>query len=186
MNTFAFEKGMIDHVLGKERAPQQHATFEMLLRAAREDGDILDAHSVEDFTSIPDESLAAVADHGSLERLDDEAKRTFVAAAFAKLKPGGMYSLFHRSVDEGRPQDIGRSREFLESLFPKGVEHVLDWNLTRSTIDGGGVGHASWSTIVRKPGSSTPVGMLLNRAISLSAEDRDARAKAEFDARSEA
>lgn len=163
----------MNRVLSKEYAPQQHSVLETLLRAAKDSGEILDAHSVEDFASILDGSLAAIADHGSLERLSDDAKRAFVATAFAKLKPGGMYSLFHRAENAEDSSGIGRSRKFLESLFPKGIEHVLDWNISRVVSDNNDVEHPSWSTIVRKSGSVTPVDMLLNSAMTLGAEERD-------------
>lgn len=165
--------GNSDRHLSRERAPQQHSTLEMLLSAAKEDGKILDAHSAADFEGIADESLAAIADHGSLELLDDDAKRAFVLAAFAKLKAGGMYSLFHRAEGGSDAEGAGRSQEFLESLFPKGVEHVLDWNMATVVDGAGGSEHSSWSTIVRKPGSVIPVEMVLNSAMTLGAEARD-------------
>lgn len=172
MNNPAFEMAPLERASSKERAPHQHSTLEMLLRAAKEEGEILDAHSAADFEGIADELLVAIADHGSLELLDDDGKRAFISTAFAKLKPGGMYSLFHRTDREDDANGIGRSREFLESLFPKGVEHVLDWNESR-VIGGADGEQSSWSTIVRKPGSSIPVSMVLNSAMTLGAEKRD-------------
>lgn len=172
MNNPAFESGSMNRIPSKEHAPQQHSVLEMLLQAAKDDGEILDAHSVEDFATVLDGSLAAIADHGSLERLSDDAKRAFIAAAFTKLKPGGMYSLFHRADGNEDDSGIGRSREFLESLFPEGIEHVLDWNISR-VISGAAAEPPSWSTIVRKPGSSISVGTLLNSAVALGAEERD-------------
>lgn len=172
MGNPVLESESMNRVPSKERAPQQHSVLETLLRAAKEGGEILDAHAIEDFASIPDESLAAIADHGSLESLDDDAKRAFIAVAFTKLKPGGMYSLFHRALDGHDVHGIGKSREFLEALFPKGVEHVLDWNISR-VISGADAEPPSWSTIVRKPGSSISVGTLLNSAVALGAEERD-------------
>lgn len=172
MNNPAFEMAPLERASSKERAPHQHSTLEMLLRAAKkEEGEILDAHSAADFEGIADESLAAIADHGSLELLDDDGKRAFISAAFAKLKPGGMYSLFHRS-DREDTSGVGRSREFLEALFPKGIEHVLDWNESHVTGDPESE-RSSWSTIVRKLGSSTPVSMILNSAMTLGAAKRD-------------
>lgn len=172
MNNPAFEIVHPERVPSKERAPQQHSVLETLLQAAREDGEILDAHSAADFEGIANESLAAIADHGSLELLDNEGKHAFLLAAFAKLKPGGMYSLFHRS-DREDASGIGRSREFLEALFPKGVEHILDWNESRVMGGGADGEQSSWSTIVRKPGSSTPISMVLNSAMTLGAAKRD-------------
>ncbi|MEK7632774.1 MAG: hypothetical protein AAB473_03210 [Patescibacteria group bacterium] len=172
MNDPVFGTESFENTSSKERAPQQHSTLETLLQAAKEEGKILDAYSATDFELIANESLAAIADHGSLESLDDDAKRAFIAAAFTKLKPGGMYSLFHRSEDKHDIRGIGRSREFLEALFPKGVEHVLDWNESLM-VNGADGGQPSWSTIVRKPGSSVSVAMILNSAMTLGAEERD-------------
>jgi len=155
----------------KERAPHQHAVLETLLDSAQDAGTVLDAHSAADFEGVADASLAAIADHGSLEALDDQAKRAFIALAFTKLKSGGMYSLFHRSEREDT-SGVGRSRGFLEALFPKDVEHVLDWNESRVMGDTDGE-QSSWSTIVRKPGSPTPVSMVLNGAMTLGAAKRD-------------
>ncbi len=166
MNDNAFEGTLVKRAPRKERAPHQSSVLELLLRAAEEEGQTLDAETPVDIEGAINESLAAIVDHGALESLDDAVKRAFVAVAFAKLKPGGMYSLFHRSQHE----DVGarrKTKEFLEALFPVGVEHLLDWNETHSTNKESGIQRFAWSTIVRKSGSTMSVMDLLDKAVAL-------------------
>lgn len=151
----------------REMGVRQSSVLELLVRAAGSEENPLDLDTRTDLENIPDGSIGAIADHGLSEMLGDDQKRAFVSAAFAKLQPGGMYSLLHRSRRGDTSVGAGRTRQELEALLPPGVEYLLDWNEMSLPDRQSGIERFSWSTIVRTPGSDISVMDLLDKAVAL-------------------
>ena len=83
--------------------------------------------------------------------LNDADKMKFANATNRALKPGGFVSIMHFSENDEVNKGLGRSLEFLKSMYP-GMEAAVDWREVKWRDPNTNKEHSAWTAILRKPG----------------------------------
>lgn len=113
--------------------------------------DIIHASINDGLHDIADESLVAVVDSGMSHHLDDHAKKIFIDEVKKKLCIGGLFTFLHFSDNEPSAKHMGRSKDFLQTLFADGVLcPVVNWHEITWTDKKTGHQHTAWTAIFKK------------------------------------
>lgn len=100
---------------------------------------------------ISDQSLVGVIDVGMSHSLGDIDKKKYAEEVYRVLKFGGFFVLSHFSEYEEENPAMGRSQEYLSSLFPESrFEIIYGWKENRWTSLKTGKLHSAWLVIFRK------------------------------------
>ena len=85
--------------------------------------------------------------------LSNTEKVAFSHEVLRTLKPGGCISLLHFSENEKSNSDMGRTRNYLETLFSgSDFEIIVDWKEIHWMHEKSGDEHSAWTAILRKKG----------------------------------
>lgn len=100
---------------------------------------------------ITDNSIVAIVDSGMSHYLNNEEKEEFAKNASRVLKSGGYITVLHFSENEESNPQWGRSRRFLEKLFPEDkFEITRDWKEIKWTHKDFNKKHSAWTVTLRK------------------------------------
>lgn len=100
--------------------------------------------------NAPDSSILAGIDQGMSHYLNNDEIKQYAELLSTKLMPGGFLTISHFSENELPNQDMGRTKEFLSSLFPEDKWDIIrDWN-EDSWKDDSRDEHHAWTALLRK------------------------------------
>lgn len=124
---------------------------------------IINSSVIDALENAPDASILAGIDQGMSHYLTDQEIKQYSELLYDKMANGGFLTISHFSENELPNASMGRTKEFLSSLFPSDKWDIIrDWH-EDSWKDDSLDQHHVWTALLRKKGGNVSNEELENR-----------------------